>query len=411
MGVSSGHGSPSRKYSFKYPLDMIYFDNAATTPLHPQALEAMLPYLTERFGNPSAAYGPARQAQQAIDDARKAVAAVLGCRPSDLIFTSGGTESINTALKGVAFAQRKAGAGNHIVTTEVEHHAVLHTCDYLEQFGFEVTYVPVDRSGRVDPEDVGRALTERTVLVSVMLANNEVGTIEPVAETAALVARRGRALRRRIAFHTDAIQAPGSLSIDVDALGVDLLSLSGHKFGGPKGTGVLFLRRGIPFVPQISGGGQERQRRAGTENVAGFVGLATALDLAEAGRAAFVEHCARLRDDLIEAILASIPDASLNGHPTERLANNLNVSFRGVRGDRLVAALDKASIATSAGAACGSSTWEPSHVLLAMGLSMSEAVGGLRLTLSAANTAAEAAALLRVLPDAVGRLRSLSSAR
>ena len=390
---------------------MIYLDNAATTPLHPKALEAMLPFLTQRFGNPSATYAIARQAQKAIDDARKAVAAVLGCRAADVVFTSGGTESVNTALKGVAFAQKKARAGNHVVTTEVEHHAVLHTANYLEQFGFEVTRLPVDRFGLVDPDDVARAITERTVLVSVMLANNEVGTIEPVAEVARLVAERGRALRRRIPFHTDAVQAPGALPLDVDALGVDLLSLSGHKFGGPKGMGVLFLRRGTPFVAQLSGGGQERQRRAGTENVAGVVGLATALTIAEEDRESYIATCRRMRDRLIEAIPALVPDATLNGHPTQRLANNVNVSIRGVRGDKLVAALDRAGIAASAGAACGSSSWEPSHVLLAMGLSMPEAVGGLRLSLSAENTDAELDTLLEALPQAVRGLRSYAAAR
>ena len=390
---------------------MIYLDNAATTPLHPKALEAMLPFLTQRFGNPSATYAIARQAQKAIDDARKAVAAVLDCRAADIVFTSGGTESVNTALKGVAFAQKKARAGNHVVTTEVEHHAVLHTANYLEQFGFEVTRLPVDRFGLVEPDDVARAITDRTVLVSVMLANNEVGTIEPVAEIARLVAERGRALRRRIPFHTDAVQAPGALPLDVDALGVDLLSLSGHKFGGPKGTGVLFLRRGTPFVAQLSGGGQERQRRAGTENVAGVVGLATALTIAEEDRESYIATCRRMRDRLIEAIPALVPDATLNGHPTQRLANNVNVSIRGVRGDKLVAALDRAGIAASAGAACGSSSWEPSHVLLAMGLSMPEAVGGLRLSLSAENTDAELDTLLEALPQAVRGLRSYAAAR
>ena len=389
---------------------MIYFDNAATTSLHPQALEAMLPYLTGGFGNPSAAYGIARQAYKAIDEARKSVAAVLHCRPADVVFTSGGTESVNTALKGVAFALKKARAGNHIVTTAVEHHAVLHTCNYLEQFGFEVTYVEVDRFGRVDPDDVARAVTDKTVLVSVMLANNEVGTIEPVAEVAKAVAERGRSLRRRIPVHTDAVQAPGLLPIDIEALGADLLSLSGHKFRGPMGTGVLIIRRGTPFVSQIAGGGQERQRRAGTENVPGIVGQAVALSLAEEERPRQVERLTALRDRLTADILASIPDARLNGHPESRLANNVNISFRGVRGDELVLALDKAGIATSAGAACGSLTWEPSHVLLAMGLSMPEAVGGLRITLSGESTDSEADELLRVLPETVAGLRAASTA-
>jgi cysteine desulfurase len=390
---------------------VIYFDNAASTPLHPKALEAMLPFLGGGFGNPSATYGIARQAQKAIDEARQTVAKVLNCRTSDLIFTSGGTESVNTALKGVAFAQRKARAGNHIVTTTVEHHAVIHTCNYLEEFGFEVTYVPVDGFGRVDPDDVALAVTDRTVLVSVMLANNEVGTVEPVAEAAKLVAERARSLRLRIPFHTDAVQAPGALPVDVEALGVDLLSLSGHKFRGPKGAGVLYIRRGTPFVAQLSGGGQERQRRAGTENVAGIVGQGVALEIAESQRSSYVEFCTALRDQLIARVREVMPDARLNGPAGDRLANNVNVSFRGVRGDQLVAALDKAGIAASAGAACGSSTWEPSHVLLAMGLGMPDAVGGLRLTLSPENTIGEIDELLRVLPNAVHRLRPIAAAR
>jgi cysteine desulfurase len=385
---------------------LIYLDHAATTALHSKALEAMMPYLLERYGNPSATYSLARQASRAVDDARKAVALVLNARPSDLVFTSGGTESINTALKGVAFAQKKARAGNHVVTTSIEHHSVHHACNYLEQFGFDVTYVDVDADGLVSPDDVARAVNERTVLVSVMLANNEVGTVEPVTEIAAAVAERGRMLRRRIPFHTDAVQAPGSLELDVERLGVDLLSLSGHKFGGPKGTGVLYLRRGTPFVSQMAGGGQERQRRAGTENVAGIVGQAMALTLAEAGRAETVYEATKLRQRLIEGLLASVPDARLNGHHERRLPNNANISFRGVRGDDLVMALDKADIAASAGAACGSSTWEPSHVLLAMGLSMSEAVGSLRLTLGASNTAAEVDQVIGVLPAVVAGLRA-----
>jgi cysteine desulfurase len=390
---------------------MIYLDNAATTPLHPRALEAMMPYLTGRFGNPSATYSLARQASRAIDDARKSVAMVLNARPSDIVFTSGGTESINTALKGVAFAQRKARAGNHVVTTTIEHHAVHHTCNYLEQFGFEVTYVPVDAQGCVDPDEVAGAINERTVLVSVMLANNEVGTIEPVPEIAAAVGQRGRALNKRIPLHTDAVQAPGALELDVDRLGVDLLSLSGHKFGGPKGTGVLYLRRGTPFVSQIAGGGQERQRRAGTENVAGIVGQATALEIAEAERETHSAAIAGLRDLLIASVLESVPDARLNGHPRERLPNNVNISFRGVRGDDLVLALDKNGVAASAGAACGSSTWEPSHVLLAMGRSMPEAVGALRLTLSSETTRAEVEFVASLLPGVVASLRDAVAAR
>ena len=305
----------------------------------------------------------------------------------------------------MAFAQEKARVGNHVVTTAVEHHAVLHTCEYLEKFGFEVTYVPVDRHGLVDPDEVVAAVNERTVLVSVMTANNEVGTIEPVAEIADALRERGRALGRRIPLHTDAVQAPGMLDLDVEALGVDVLSLSAHKFYGPKGAGVLYLRRGTPFLPQQSGGGQERQRRAGTEDVAGIVGTGVALRLAEEGREANSRACRVLRDRLSEGILARIPRSQLNGHPERRLANNVNVSIRGVEGEALLDRLNGAGIAASSGAACGSSTWEPSHVLIAMGLPLEMAVGSLRLTLGPSNTEEEVDYLLGVLPDLVRSLR------
>jgi cysteine desulfurase len=385
---------------------LIYLDHAATSALKPQALEAMLPYLNGRFGNPSAANALAREAQAAIDRARRDVAGVLNCRPADIIFTSGGTESINAALRGVAFAQQKARAGDHIVTTAIEHHAVLHTCNYLEQFGFDVTYLEVDRHGLVDPDAVAAAMTGRTALVSVMLANNEIGTVEPVAAIATAVRERAASLGRRVPFHTDAVQAPGYLSLDVDALGVDLLSLSGHKFGGPKGTGVLFIRRGTPFISQITGGGQERQRRAGTENVAGIVGQAVALVDAESTRSANVESTRHLTEALREGILGSVEDAHLNGHPSLRLPNNVNISFRGVNGDDLVSALDARGVIASAGAACGASTWEPSHVLLALGLSMEEAVGGLRLSAGPENTPEEIATAVEVIRDAVAQQRA-----
>jgi cysteine desulfurase len=384
---------------------LIYFDHAATTPLHPRVLETMLPYLRGRFGNPSGAYTLAREAQRALDQARRSVAEVLGCRSTEVVFTSGGSESINAALKGVAFAQKKAGVGDHVITTAVEHHAVLHTCEYLEQFGFEVTYLPVDRHGLADPDEVIGAVNERTVLVSVMAANNEVGTIEPVAEIARSLHERGRALARRIPFHSDAVQAAGMLDLNVDALGVDLLSLSAHKFYGPKGAGVLYVRRGTPFLPQQSGGGQERQRRAGTEDVAGIVGTGVALRLAEEGREANSRACRVLCDRLSEGILARIPGSQLNGHPERRLANNVNVGFRGVEGETLLARLDELGIAASSGAACGSSTWEPSHVLIAMGIPLETAVGSLRFTLGPSNTEEEVDHLLTVLPDLLRSLR------
>ncbi len=389
---------------------LVYLDHAATTPLRPEAREAMLPYLGERFGNPSASYASARQAQRAVEDGRRAVADALGCRPSEVVFTSGGTESINAAIKGVAFAQQLAHLGNHIVTSAIEHHAVLHSCQYLEKFGFEVTYLPVDGHGLVDPAAVSEAVCARTVLVSIMLANNEVGTIEPMAEIAQAVRGRARTLGRRVPLHTDAVQAACSVDLNVDRLGVDLLSLSAHKFGGPKGAGVLYLRRAIPFLSQLSGGGQEWQRRAGTENVAGIAGTATALRLAAAEREAYVRHCGRLRDRLVDGIRSAVPEAELSGHPQSRLANNAHFTFEGVEADALLAALDEAGIAGSAGSACTSSVWEPSHVLVAMGVPLSRAIGSLRLTVGPENTDEEIDDALSVLGGVVERLRASPSA-
>jgi len=385
---------------------LVYLDHAATTPLRAEAREAMLPYLGERFGNPSASYARARQAQRAVEDGRRTVAEVLGCRPSEVVFTSGGTESVNAAIKGVAFAQQLARLGNHIVTSAIEHHAVLHSSQYLEKFGFDVTYLPVDAHGLVDPAAVAEAVGPRTVLVNIMLANNEVGTIEPMAEIAQAVKGRARSLGRRVPLHTDAVQAPCSLDLNVDRLGVDLLSLSAHKFGGPKGAGVLYLRRAIPFLSQLSGGGQERQRRAGTENVAGIAGTAVALRLAAAEREAYARHCGRLRDRLVDGIRSSIPGAELSGHPQGRLPNNAHFTFEGVEGDALVAALDGAGIAGSAGSACTSSVWEPSHVLVAMSVPLSRAIGSLRLTVGSENTDEEIDYALSVLRGVVERLRA-----
>jgi cysteine desulfurase len=385
--------------------ETIYLDYAATTPLRPEVREAMLPYLGERFGNPSATYALAASSRRAIDDARGSVAHILGCRPAEVIFTSGGTESINSAIKGVAFAQQLARVGNHIVTSAIEHHAVLHSCQYLEKFGFEVTYLPVDHEGLIDPAHVARAVHERTVLVSVMLANNEIGVVQPIAEISRAVRERGRQLRRRIPIHTDAVQGANALSLNVDELGVDLLSLSSHKFRGPKGAGVLYLRRGTPFLPQQSGGGQERQRRAGTENIAGIVGTARALELAQAGRAQYAESCLRLQQRLIDGIAARIPDAQLNGHRERRLPNNVNVSFVGADARVMLRLLDEAGIAASAGSACNEETLEPSHVLLAMDVPLSRAVGTLRFTVSAETQDAEIDRLLQVLPEIVERSR------
>jgi cysteine desulfurase len=386
----------------------VYLDHAATTPLHPKALEAILPYLNDRFGNPSGAYALGRQAARALDEARRTVAEVLGCRPREVVFTGAGTESINLAIKGVAFAQKLAGMGNHIVTSTAEHHAVLHSCEYLERFGFETTYVPVDRFGMVSPQAVADALTDRTVLVSVMLANNEVGTINPVAEVAAAVRERGKKLRRHISVHTDAVQAANALALSVQALGVDLLSLSSHKFYGPKGAGVLYIRGGTPLLPLQSGGGQERQRRSGTENVAAIVGTAMALRLAQEGRAEYSTLSRRLRDRIVEGVLAALPAATLNGHPQHRLPNNAHFSFEGAESDDMLAALDRRGVAASAGSACTSATWEPSHVLVAMGVPLARAVAALRLTVGPDNTDDEVDYLLSLLPQVVAESRAKS---
>ena len=390
--------------------DTLYFDYAATTPLRPEVREAMLPYLDERFGNPSATYALARQARRALDEARRTVARALGCRANDITFTSGGTESINAAIKGVAFAQQLANVGDHIVTSAVEHHAVLHTCQYLEKFGFEITYLPVDHDGLVDPEQAARAIHERTVLVSVMLANNEIGVIQPVAAIARAVRERARQLRRQIPFHTDAVQGANALSLNVEELGVDLLSLSSHKFSGPRGAGVLYLRRGTPFLAQQSGGGQERQRRAGTENVAAIVGTARALELAQHGRDAYTRTTLRLRERLLDGIFARLPDAQLNGHREHRLPNNVNVSFPGADARILLRLLDEHGIAASAGSACNEETLEPSHVLLAMDVPLQRAIGTLRFSLSPGTSEADIDRLLAVLPDVVARARTPAGA-
>jgi cysteine desulfurase len=384
----------------------VYLDHAATTRLHPKALEAMLPHLEGGYGNPSGAYALGREAGKAIDAARSAVADVLGCRPAEVVFTGPGTESINAAVKGVALAQQIAGLGNHIVTTSVEHHAVLHSCEYLEAFGFETTYVPVDRHARVDADAVVASMNDRTVLVIVMLANNEVGTVNPIGEIAEAVRERSKALKRRVPVHTDAVQGANSLDLDVRRLGVDMLSLSAHKFGGPKGAGVLFMKRGTPFLAQLSGGGQERQRRAGTENVAGIAGTAAALREAQENRDGYRRTCSHLSRRLIDGIKTAIPAATLNGHPAERLPNNVHFSFEGAQSDELLAGLDKLGVAASAGSACTSATWEPSHVLTAMGMPLAKASGALRLTIGPENADEEIDYVLRVLPGVVAESRA-----
>jgi len=385
----------------------VYMDHAATTPVDERVLAAMMPYFSASFGNPSSIYTLAQESRKAMDESRDAVATVVGARGSEVVFTSGGTEADNLAIKGAALGLRSAG--NHIITTAVEHHAVLHACEQLEQFGFEVTYLPVDEHGLVSPANVAAALTDRTVLVSVMLANNEIGTIQPVAQIASLVKQRAARDGRTIVMHTDAVQGAGYLNLNVRDLGVDMLSLSAHKCYGPKGVGALFVRRGTPIEPQIVGGSQERRRRSGTENVPGIVGMATALELAEERRAATVDHCSRLRDQIIQGLTERVNGIRLNGHPTERLANNVNVSFQAVEGEPILLGLDFEGICVSSGSACSSASLEPSHVLLAIGLGADLAQGSLRMTLGHNNTDEDVKMLLEVLPRLVSRLRAMPS--
>ena len=386
---------------------LIYMDYAATTPVRPEVVQAMLPYFSENFGNPSSIYELAQESRGAVDRARRTIARSLGCRASEVVFTSGGTESDNAAIKGVATALRNIG--NHVITSSIEHHAVLHACHQLEQFGFEVTYLPVDEYGLVDPREVAGAITDRTVLVSVMLANNEIGTIEPISEIADSVQREASKIGRKICVHTDAVQAVGAVDVNVKELGVDLLSLSGHKLHGPKGIGALFIKRGTPFEPLILGGGQERERRSGTENVPSIVGLAEAVRLAELERPEATIRFTRLRDRIISSIHERIPGAKLNGHPVERLPNNINVSFENVEGEPILLGLDFAGICASSGSACSSASLEPSHVLTAIGLPADLAQGSLRITIGRDTTDDDVDYMIETLTDLVGRLRSMPS--
>lgn len=364
-----------------------------------------MPYLRAQFGNPSGLYAEGRQARQALDEARDRVALCIGAtRSSSIVFTSSGSEADNLALQGAAWAGRLAGKGDHIVVSAIEHSAVLQTARHLQTQGFSVATVGVDEFGRVDPEAVREALTDKTVVVSVMHANNEVGTIQPIGEIAALCRERG------IPFHTDAVQTVGHLPVDVEELGVDMLSLSAHKFYGPKGVGVLYVRPGLELVPVIHGGAQERERRAGTENVAGIVGLSVALELAVREMPRRMPYVAALRDRLIEGILSRIDGVRLNGHPKERLPGNANFVFHGVDGESLLLRLDMEGIAASSGSACSAGSIEPSHVLLEMGVPSDLAVRALRLTLGHENTEDEIERVLEVLPRIVSQLREIAEA-
>ncbi|MBA3469361.1 MAG: cysteine desulfurase NifS [Herpetosiphonaceae bacterium] len=382
--------------------EMIYLDHAATTPTDPRVVEAMLPYFSERFGNSSSIYRLGRSSLEALDDARESVAGLIGARRKEIIFTSGGSEADNLAIKGVAFAQREAGRGNHIITSAIEHHAVLHSVEYLEHFGFEITVLPVDETGLISLDDLRAALRSTTVLVSIMAANNEIGTIQPIAEIGAICREHD------VLFHTDAVQMVGALPVDVKALNVDLLSLTAHKFYGPKGVGALYMRRGVPLLPQINGGSQERRLRAGTENVPGIVGLATALRIAVEQMDFASRHCTLLRDRLIDGIAERISYVQLNGHRSARLPNNVNLSFEFIEGESMLLLLDQQGIYASSGSACTSGSLDPSHVLMALDSSPERAHGSLRLTVGRENTVAQIDRVLELLPPIVERLRSVS---
>ena len=374
-------------------------DNAATTPVSPAVLEKMLPYFSECYGNANSIHSTGLDARKALNAARKKVAAALNCNPEEVYFTSGGSESDNWALKGVAFANRKKG--NHIITSAIEHHAILHTCEWLEKQGFEITYVPVDADGLVNPADVEAAITDKTILVSIMAANNEIGTIEPIEEIAKI------AHAHHVLFHTDAVQAIGAIPVDVRAIGCDLLSLSGHKFHGPKGVGALYIKQGTRIDNLIHGGAQERGRRASTENVADIVGMAEAIELATANIPEKAARISALRDQLIDGLTA-LPYVRLNGHRTKRLPGNVNVSVRFIEGESLLLRLDLAGVAASSGSACTSGSLDPSHVLLAIGLPHEIAHGSLRLSLSDTTTQEEVDYVLSVLPGIIEYLRDMS---
>jgi len=378
----------------------IYLDNAATTALSPRVLEAMMPYLTEIYGNASSPHSFGQEARRGVEAARDKVAAALGADPAEIIFTGCGTESDNTALFGVA--EKYKNKGNHIITTNVEHHAILHTCDALARRGYEITYLPVDEYGLVTPEQVAAAITDKTILVSIMFANNEVGTIMPIPEIAKVCHEKD------VLFHTDAVQAVGHVPVNVKEMDIDMLSLSAHKFHGPKGVGALYLKKGIRLPSYIVGGEQEKGRRAGTENVAGIVGLGAAIESAVANIPENVARMTRLRDKLINGILATIPEVKLNGHPTRRLPNNANVSIKFIEGESILLMLDMNGIAASSGSACTSGSLDPSHVLLAMGLTHEVAHGSVRLTLGDETTEEEIDYVLRTLPEVTKKLRFMS---
>ena len=378
----------------------IYADNAATTKVAPEVVDAMLPYFTETYGNPSSIYNEGRTARVAVEKAREQVANAIGASPKEIYFTGSGSEADNWALRSTARALSKKG--NHIITSAVEHHAVLHTCQDLEKQGFEVTYLPVDKYGMVSPDDVKAAIKDTTIMISIMFANNEIGTIMPIAEIGKIAKEAG------VVFHTDAVQAVGNVEIDVKAMNIDMLSLTAHKFHGPKGCGALYARQGVKLMSFITGGAQERMRRAGTENVPGIVGLGKAIELATANIKEKQEKLIALRDRYIKKVLETVPYSRLNGHPTERLAGNANISFEYIEGEGLLLSLDQKGIAASSGSACTSGSLDPSHVLLAIGLKHEQAHGSLRTSFGEDTTVEDIDYMVDAIAEIVARLRSMS---
>jgi cysteine desulfurase len=378
----------------------VYLDQSATTPVRPEVLAAMLPYFAGKFGNASSVHSWGYEAREAINDAREKVASLIEAAPNEILFTSGGTESDNLAIRGVARARKSKG--NHLITSQIEHHAVLHTFEALQKEGFDVTFVPCDKYGLIDPDGVRKAIRKDTILISVMHGQNEVGTIEPVKEIGAIAREHG------VLFHTDAVQSVGKVPINVNDMNIDLLTLSSHKIYGPKGVGALYVKRGVRLTPQLTGGAHERRMRAGTENVPGIVGFGEACRLAKAELPEESRRLTKLRDKLIEGILRQIPDVILNGHPVLRLPHNVNVSIKYLEGESILLNLDRMGVAASSGSACTSGSLEPSHVLLAMGLTHETAHGPLRFALGMSNTEEDIDYVLEVLPPIVEKLRAMS---
>lgn len=379
---------------------LVYMDHAATTYTKPEVLQEMLPYFTQYFGNPSSIYSFARQSKKAIEEARDKVAKAIGAKSDEIFFTAGGSEADNWSLKGVAFGNRNKG--NHIITTKIEHHALLHTCEYLQKNGFEVTYLDVDEFGMISLEELKKSITDKTILISIMFANNEIGTVQPIAEIGKIAKERG------VYFHTDAVQAIGNIEIDVKEMNIDMLSLAAHKFYGPKGIGALYIRKGVKLDNLIHGGGQERKKRAGTENLPGIVGLGKAIELATADIAGHNLKIVAQRDRLLKGIIDRIPNTKLNGHGVKRLPGNINVSFEFIEGESLLLLLDHAGVCGSTGSACSSGSLDPSHVLLSIGLPHEMAHGSLRLSLGDLTKDEDIDYVLEVLPNIVQKLRDMS---